>query len=153
MAWEEIGTVTVSPDDDEVVVGPIQVPTFNGLPVRVQLLGGPYSFQFGYGLLSYSSSRGKELGTVRVWPKTEAETYLLGQGLTVSDNTGVLKFRARTWNLRWVEAGFPLTLRVWADLAGDLPPAVPYVSPGFSDGLTDLTLTVLGQLARLTFLP
>lgn len=152
MTWQNIGTVTISPTSDEAVVGPIEVPAFNGFEVRVRLLSGPHPFQFGYGLLSYRSSYGKELGTIRVWPKTEAEDYLLGHGMTAQDTTGVLVFEPRTWSLRWVKAGFALVVHVLADLASNLPQD-RYTAPGFTDSVTTLVLTQVGSLGQLVFTP
>lgn len=152
MAWQSIGTVTISPTSDEAVVGPIEVPVFNGVEVRVRLLSGPYPFQFGYGLLSYRSSNGKELGTIKVWPRNEATDYLLGYGMTVQDTTGVLVFEPRTWSLRWVKAGFALVVEVLADLASDLP-TDRYMTPGFTDGSTELLFTQVGNLGQLFFTP
>lgn len=150
MAWQYIGSVTVSPNTEETVVGSITVPTFGGVPVKIlQTSSAP--FQFGYGLLSYRSTYGRELGTIRVWPRTDFTSYMLGQGLTVVDNSGVLVFEPRTWNLRWVRAGFALSIDFLADLATDLPPD-RYQSDGFAtgDGL-ELPLSPAGSQGRITF--
>jgi hypothetical protein len=150
MAWQSIGSVTIGPNTDEAVVGSITVPTFGGVAIKVrQTSSAP--FQFGYGLLSFRSTFGRELGTIRVWPRPEATVYMMGQGLTVIDNIGQLVFEPRTWNLRWVRAGFNLSIDFLADLATDLPPD-RYQSDGFSDGLgSELFLTPAGGQGRITF--
>lgn len=150
MAWQRIGIVTISPTTDEAVVGPIEVPYFDGIEVRVKLLSGPYPFQFGYGLLSYRSSNGKELGTIRVWPRNEASDYLLGKGMTCQDTTGSLVFEPRTWSLRWVKAGFSLIVEVSADLPSDLP-TDRYQAPGFIAGGVERVLAQVGNLGQLVF--
>lgn len=151
MAWQTIGTVTISPTTEAAVVGPIEVPGFDGFEVRVRLVSGPYPFQFGYGLLYYRSSNGREYGTIRVWPKNEQEDYLLGKGMTVQDTTGVLVFEPRTWSLRWVKAGFSLVVEIQADLPTDLFPEDRYQAPGFTDGTAGLVFTQIGNLGRLVF--
>ena len=153
MAWQRIGIVTISPTSDAVVVGPIEVPAFDGFEVRVRLLSGPYPFQFGYGLLSYRSSVGKELGTIKVWPRNEAEDYLLGKGMTCTDTTGVLVFEPRTWSLRWVKAGFSLVVEISADLASDQLPNDRYQAPGFISDGAELVLAQVGTLGQLIFEP
>lgn len=150
MAWSRIGVVSISPNTQEAVVGPIEVPNFDGVEVRVRLLSGPYPFQFGYGLLSYRSSNGKELGTIKVWPRNEASDYLLGKGMTCQDTTGVLVFEPRTWSLRWVKAGFSLTVEISADLPSDLPND-RFQSPGFIAGGVERVLTKVGNLGQLVF--
>jgi hypothetical protein len=96
------------------------VPEAGGVAVKVRLLT-PAPFQFGYCLLSYRSAFGRELGTIRVWPKAESTVYLLGSGLPVLDTVGALVLEPRSWNLRWVEAGFPLTVQLLADVDTGLP--------------------------------
>jgi hypothetical protein len=150
MAWQLIGSVTVTPETTEAVVGPIEVPTYGGVEVKVRQVA-PTPFRWGYGLLSYRSQNGLELGTIKVWPRLEFSNYLLGAGLSVFDNTGVLVFEPRTFNLRWVLAGFPLTVEILADLATDLP-ADRYQADGFASGDgTSLPLTLSGTLGRLSF--
>jgi hypothetical protein len=113
----------------------------------------PTPFRWGYGLLSYRSQNGLELGTIKVWPRLEFSNYLLGAGLRADDNIGELIFEPRTWNLRWVLAGFALTVEVLADLATDLP-ADRYQADGFAvSGGVSLILSKVGSLGRLVFSP
>lgn len=150
MAWQQVGRVTVGPFDDVVEVGPIEVPVAGGFAFSVrQVSASP--FRWGNGLVSFVSSLGRELGTVQVWPKPDREVYYLGQGLTAYDNTGVLIFEPRLWNLRWIRAGFPLELLFLADLATDLPPD-RFTAPGF-DSVEGgpLVVDLVGSLGRLRF--
>lgn len=152
MAWQLIGSVTVSPTTTEATVGPIEVPTFGGVELKLRQVS-PTPFRWGYGLLSYRTGNGLELGTIKVWPRLEFSNYLLGAGLTVSDNTGVLVFEPRAFNLRWVLAGFPLTIEVLADLASNLP-SDRFRADGFAVGSgAEVPLTLSGSLGRLTFTP
>jgi hypothetical protein len=151
MAWQLIGSVTVTPETTEAEVGPIEVPTFGGFELKLrQTTTTP--FRWGFGLLSYRSAYGLELGTIKVWPRMEFANYQLGAGMSVVDNNGVLIFEPRNWNLRWVLAGFPLTVEVLADLASDLP-ADRYLMEGLTDGQNELPLTPSGSLGRVTFAP
>lgn len=150
MSWAVIGGASFSPGTTEVSVGSVTVPAFGGLAVKVRLTT-PAPFQFGYCLLSYRSAFGRELGTIRVWPKAETTAYRLGEGLTVMDTNGELILEPRSWNLRWVEAGFPLSVQVLADVEAGLP--VDRFRPdGFAapDG-TSLNLTPSGSGGLLTF--
>ena len=150
MAWQYVGTATFGPDDDIVTVGPIEVPTYGGVQLKVAQ-NGSTPFRFGYCLLSYQSSYGLELGTIRVWPRQQLTSYLLGQGMTVVDNIGTIVLEPRTWNLRWVKAGFSLSVDVLADLATDLP-ADRYQADGFStDAGAELYLQPAGTQGRLQF--
>ncbi len=150
MAWQLIGSVTVTPDTTEAAVGPIEVPTAGGVQIKLRQLA-PTPFSWGYGLMWYRSSAGRELGTIRVWPRLEMTSYLLGDGMAVVDNIGELIFEPRAFNIRWVMAGFPLTVEVLADLATDLP-SDRFLADGFATGSgADLTLTSSGSLGRLTF--
>lgn len=153
MAWAEVGTATFGPFDDEVVVGPAEVPPSGLLPVRLRLLSGPHPFQFGYCLLFYRSAFGRELGTIRVWPGNETDTYMLGTGSPALDPSGVLVLQPRAWNLRWIQAGFSLTVQLLADLAGVVLPADRFTSPGFESTAGTVQVTRSGDLGRLTFTP
>lgn len=150
MAWQYIGTATFGPDDDLVTVGSIEVPTYGGVQLKLAQVGST-PFQFGYCLLSYESSYGRELGTIRVWPRPQLTSYYLGAGLAVTDNQGAVVLEPRTWNLRWVKAGFSLSVDVLADLASDLPPD-RVTADGFStaDGV-ELYLQPAGNAGRLRF--
>lgn len=150
MAWQYIGNAIFGPDDSLLTVGSIEVPTYGGVQLKV-LLNTPAPFQFGYCLLSYQSSYGRELGTIRVWPRGQLTSYYLGAGMTVVDNFGSIVLEPRTWNLRWVKAGFQLSVDVLADLPSDLPPD-RYTVDGFStDTGTELYLTPYGTIGRLGF--
>lgn len=145
-----MGSVTFGPNSERVTVGPVEVPTFGGLPIRVRQSAFT-PFQFGYCLLSFESSHGRELGTIRVWPRPELTSYVLGAGLEVVGNHGVLVIEPRTWNLRWVLAGFTLSVDVLADIPTDLPPD-RVLPDGFADvGGAELFPVRAGSSGRLQF--
>ena len=149
MAWQSIGSINVGPTTTEAVVGPIEVPTYGGVEIKLRQTSFT-PFRWGYGLLSYRSQNGLELGTIKVYPRMEFSNYLLGAGLRVDDNIGELIFEPRSYNLRWVLAGFSLSLEVLADLATDLP-SDRYTADGFSNGTDLIPLILSGSSGRLAF--
>jgi hypothetical protein len=149
MAWQSIGSINVGPTSTEVVVGPIEVPTYGGVEVKLRQTSFT-PFRWGYGLLSFRSDQGLELGTIKVWPRETFSNYKLGAGLGVVSNSGVLVFEPRSFNLRWVLAGFSLSLQVLADIATDLP-SDRVLSDGFSNGVDLIPLILSGSSGRLSF--
>lgn len=150
MAWEYVGGASFGPNTSEVTVGSVTVPRVGGLQIKVT--GGDGApFQFGYCLLGFRSTFGYELGIIRVWPRPEFTAYWLGQGMRVTDTNGSLVVRPRTWNLRWVEAGFPLSLSVLADVPSLVYPDA-YTPNGYgSPEGQELPLAPVGDLGSLQF--
>lgn len=130
MTWRTVGTVSATPLSSEQVVGAVRVPTFGGIEVRVQLTSPSPGFKFAYGLLSFVSPLGRELGTIRVWPDRLATDYRLGAGMSCFEGNGNLVFDARSYNLRWVKAGYPFSVTVSVDEATNLPQD-RHTAPGF----------------------
>lgn len=150
MTWREIGSVGVSPTSGEVIVGPVSVPPQGGIEVRVRQTTPSPGFRFAFGLLSFVSPLGRELGVIKVWPDPIATDYLLGAGLSAQSRTGNLTFDARSFNLAWVDAGYPLGISVWADEPGTLP--ADRVSPELADRAGRwLRLLRVGQSGRVAF--
>jgi hypothetical protein len=152
MSWQTVGTVTISPTTDSAVVGPVEVPTTGGLRVKLRQVGS-VPFRWGFGLLSYESQNGLELGTIQVFPRPVFTSYLLGPGMIVDDPQGQLIFEPRTWNLRWIQAGFDLAIEVLAYISAGLP-VDRYTADGFSTSTGQLIPLILsGSLGRLNFQP
>jgi hypothetical protein len=151
MAWTRIGTVTVSPETELAVIGPVTVPQVGGVEVSVRQISPAGPFRFAYGLLSFESGNGRDLGTVKVWATEQHTSYRLGDGLSTQDPDGRLVFEPRSYNLRWVKAGWPWTLEFLADVGTVLPPD-RFRSPGFVDGLNRLLgLAAAGSTGRVQF--
>lgn len=149
MAWQSIGSINVGPTSTEVVVGPIEVPTYGGVELKIRQTSFT-PFRWGYGLLSFRSDQGLELGTMKVWPRMEFSHYKLGAGLGVVSNYGVLVFEPRSFNLRWILAGFSLSLQILADIGTDLP-SDRVLADGFSNGSDLIPLILSGTTGRLSF--
>jgi hypothetical protein len=151
MAWTRIGAITVRPESDEVVVGAIEVPPQGGIELMVRQTSPDAGFRFAYGLVSFRSVLGKELGTVKVWAGPEWWAFKLGEGLSSLYRSGSLLFEARGYNLRWIKAGFPWSLEFMADIGTKLP-GDRIQSPGFVDpGSRLLQLVQVGTQGRIRF--
>lgn len=151
MAWTRIGSITVRPESDEVVVGPIQVPPQGGVELMVRETSPGYGFRFAYGIVSFRSAQGRELGTAKCWTRPEWTSFRLGAGLTSVFPSGVLLFEPRSYNLRWIRAGYSWSLEFMADVATTLPPD-RVTAPGFADASArGLQLVSAGTQGRILF--
>ncbi len=116
-----IGSITVGPTDEEVIIGPIEVPPGDGIEVWVQQTSPVSSpWTYSYGLLWAENANGRFAGTIPIYGHPEGETYRLGAGLSSSVGSGMLKFSPRLWNLRWLQrSGEAWSLDFWADQPSD----------------------------------
>jgi hypothetical protein len=153
MAWQDLGSITVGPMTTSVLVGPVNLPPFGGIVVRVRQIGGPSPWPFSYGLLWVSNSNGRELGTIKVYGHTEGESYRLGDRLPSLLGGGLLYFAPRLYNTRWLRSsGTTWTLAFQYDSPSTELPQDRVQSPGFqSDSGRLLPLVSVGSLGRLRF--
>ncbi len=152
MVWKLIGSATVGPTDQEVTIGPIEVPPQDGVEVWVQQTSPASPWKYSYGLLWAENAYGRFIGTIKVYGHPEGEAYRLGEGLSASLRSGVLKFSPRLWNLRWLQVSNERwSLDFWVDLPDDLPDD-RYRSPAFerADGFS-IPVVAVGSLGRLRF--
>ena len=113
LRFREPTTITVSPNTiTPIDVGPVQLGEGDDtIWIKVTSLPqGDCPWPWSYGLLTWISENGRELGTVKINGVCEGEVFRLGVGLPPSFRTGSLSFTPRTYNLRWVELGHPWTL-------------------------------------------
>jgi hypothetical protein len=104
MAWQSLGSVTVGPNDLAVQIGTVDLAAgADTLWVRVKQQGGQSPWPYGFGLLSWRTTDGRELGTAKIYGHVEGETYRLGTGLSPVVRGGVLWFEPRSYNLRWLK--------------------------------------------------
>jgi hypothetical protein len=151
MAWTRIGAITVYPESDEVVVGAIEVPPQGGIELMVRQTSPDAGFKFAYGLVSFRSVLGRELGTVKVWAGKDWSAFKLGDGLSSLYRSGALLFEPRSYNLRWIRAGFPWSLEFMADVGTKLP-GDRIQSPGFVNPASRLLqLVQVGTQGRIRF--
>ena len=138
--WPPATRVTIEPNN----VFPIEVldvelaEDHDTLFVRIKNIptGDPCTFPFSYGLLTWVSTEGRELGTVKAYGHCEGEIFKLGIGRTPSERAGKLVFDARGYNLQWIDKGHPWTLEFQAISAGSS-----------SDPPSDLAGGTLGSFA------
>ena len=68
---------------------------------------GECPWPWSYGLFTWITENGRELGTVKVNGVCEGEVFRLGVGLAPEFRTGRLGFTPRNYNLKWIELGNP----------------------------------------------
>ena len=151
MAWTSVGSVTVGPLSQSITFGQIEVPPQGGIEMQCRQTSADQGFKFAYGLLSFESALGRELGTVKCWPAPVWTSFRLGEGLSAIGRSGSLVFEPRSYNLAWVKAGFSWSIAFRADIGFDLPPDRNRV-PGFVDAVdVILPLVRVGTQGRIQF--
>jgi len=157
MAFTSVGSITGGPTDREVTVGNVTLDDgADSLWVRVVQQGGDSPWPYGFGLLSWQSVEGRELGTIKVYGHHDGETYRLGNGLSPVERGGVLKFEPRMYNLRWLKASgerWSLAFEAQSGVAVPSGGGRTTVSFPATDLVADRswTLALPSALARLDF--
>ena len=101
-----IGSVSVSAGTHEVSVGAVTLgPGADTLWVKVTQQGGESPWPWGFGLVSFVTAQGRELGTAKIYGNTDGEVFRLGNGLPPVERSGMLVFRPRSFSLSWLRAG------------------------------------------------
>ena len=110
--WQTVGTRTFTPDDLAEVVGSFSMgEDHDTLWVRITQVSGQQPQVFSYGILSWKTINGYELGSTKAYGETESEVFRLGIGRPPSVRAGELIFEPRNFNLGWIRAGYPWTLK------------------------------------------
>ena len=89
---------------------------------------GECPWPWSYGLFTWVTENGRELGTVKVNGVCEGEVFRLGVGLTPEFRTGRLGFTPRNYNLKWIELGNPWLLTFRFKTGASDPDARPKTS-------------------------
>ena len=106
-----LGEKTVGPNDLRVVVGSFSLgETDDTLWIEVQRTTPRGSWPWSYGILSYQTNFGLELGSTKAYTASEGEVFRLGVGRKPRGRTGSIIYEPRSFNLAWVKNGYPLTL-------------------------------------------
>lgn len=112
MAWTFVGERTFTPDNLTEEVGVFNLDDdHDTLWVRVTQIGEPATEPWAYGILSWKSADGNELGSCKAYGKNHSEVFRLGVGLPPRVRGGVVTFTPRGFNLAWIKNGWPWTLR------------------------------------------
>lgn len=126
--WSFIAEKTFTPDDLTEVIGSFSLEEGDDtLWIRLTQQSTRTS-PWSYGILSWRSAEGYELGSVKAYGNTDSEVYRLGTGRAPSVRDGVITFTPRGFNLAWIRNGFPWPLKFEA-ASGDN--AVPTPQPSF----------------------
>ena len=142
VGWQTIGELTFTPDDLITVVGDFNIDADQDtIWIRVTSLTSPSPWPWSYGILSWRTSQGNELGSVKAYSEQVGEVFRLGVGLPPSQRSGSITFEPRSYNLAWIKQGNPWTLRFEAQSGNTSSP------PSFPDFGTRATLGVLSDLA------
>lgn len=113
LGYQLVAEVSIGFGDERVDVGEVTIGSAaDTLWVKVTQLGGVSPWPFSYGLLSWESYEGRELGTAKAYGRSQGEVYRLSVGRQPAGWVGRLIFEPRHWNSRWVRAeGQPWQLR------------------------------------------
>jgi hypothetical protein len=114
MPWSEQRNFTVGPAD----VSPISVGDFSieegddtiWVKMTSAATQGECAWPWSYGLLTWITDEGRELGTVKVNGVCEGEVFKLGNGLPPQLRAGRVEFTPRSYNLQWIKLGHPWQL-------------------------------------------
>ena len=103
-----VGTVEVGPQDREVLVGSFTLQDDDDTIWFKVLQTSPADvWTYSYGLLTWRTSEGQELGTVKVHGHIHGEIVSLGVGLPPLQRSGNVFFTPRAWNRRWISVDKP----------------------------------------------
>ena len=110
--WQTVGTRTFEPDDLSEVVGSFSMAEGDDtLWVRITQMNNQPNGPWSYGILSWKTTNGFELGSTKAYGETESEVFRLGIGRPPYERTGQLVFEPRGFNLGWIKNGYPWTLK------------------------------------------
>ena len=113
MAFTEVGTISVGPTDREVLVGTFSLDEGDDtLFLRVTQTSPAEKWNYSYGLVTFRTAVGQELGTTKVYGSIYSENYRLGTGLPPVERSGSIYFTPRTYNRQWISIADPPTWRL-----------------------------------------
>ena len=146
MSWTSVGSVNVGPLDREVEVGSFSMqPDEDTIWFRVTQTSQNDCWKYAYGLLTWRTSFGQELGTQKIYGDRDSEVFKLGVGLPPLERTGSVLFTPRSYNRRWISIDDP---PIWG-LAFEAQSGKSSVAPDTPAFGVSSTLGVLADLAHL----
>ena len=150
--------LTVSPEDpSSQVIGNFSLgPDHDTIWVKVTSGSSENCpWPWSYGLFTWITTEGRELGTIKINGVCEGEVFRLGVGLPPLERSGVLQFTARAYNVQWVKLGnpWPLTFEVRSGNSADGLPAfgtrATLMTPAVPRGNAQPDFSIEGEFARL----
>jgi len=116
MSFTEVGAFTVGPTDSLVEVGSFDLEEGDDtIWFEVQRTSPDQGWPWSYGLLSWRSSFGLELGTCKAYCTKEGEIYKLTVGKEPRSREGTVYYEPRSYNLAWIKKDYDLTLSISAE--------------------------------------
>ena len=147
--WVDLGEVSILPTDEERAIGPVSLNAGDDTVwIRVTQLGGPSPWPWSYGIVSFQSSEGRPFGSAKAFSHPLGEVVRIGVGLPAVVGVGSLVFEPRSFNLAWIQKGYPWQLRfeVQTGVTGSGGGDIPSVAGAFA------TAAGVGlELARVVF--
>lgn len=111
-----LGEITVGPNSDEIAVGSFSLKTGDDtIWVEIQRTSPDQGWPFSYGILSWRSVFGSELGSVKAYCSPVGEVYRLTVGRTPRALDGTIFYQPRSFNLAWIKKGYSLSLAFSAE--------------------------------------
>lgn len=149
--WSTVGEHTFKPDDSLVVVGSFSMGQGDDtIWVRMTQLNGQQNSPWSYGILSWRTTAGYELGSVKAYGQTQSEVFRLGVGRTPSVLPGSITFEPRGFNLGWIRSGYPWTLKFEASSGVTNNPGGGALGGAVSNGFVDTANNGL-RLVQVSF--
>lgn len=103
MTWSELGSVSITASDLYVDLGPVVMGIDDDtIWLHVTQTSPTENWKYSFGIASFISSEGAELGSTKVYGNQLGEVYALGVRRPPLDRTGFIRFRPRHYNLQWV---------------------------------------------------
>lgn len=157
--WQLIAEKTFEPSDLSEVVGSFSMePEEDTIWVRLTELSTSDPRPWAYGILSWRTADGYELGSVKAYGQTQSEVFRLGVGLSPLNRDGVITFTPRAFNLGWIKNGFPWPLRFEAQSGNSTSGGSPafgtkatLMTPAVPEGNAKPDYSLLDGLAWLIF--
>jgi len=108
MTWADVGSVNVGPLDREVLVGSFSMePEEDTIWFRITQTSPQDCWNYAFGLLTWRTSFGQELGTQKVYGDVNGQVFRLGNGLPPLERTGGVYFTPRAYNRAWISIDNP----------------------------------------------
>lgn len=111
-----LGDITVGPNSGEVAVGSFSLAEGDDtIWFEVQRTSPDQGWPWSYGILSWRTAFGAELGSIKAYAAKAGERYRLSVGLPPRALTGTVYYEPRGFNLAWIQAGYVLSLSFAAE--------------------------------------
>ena len=109
--WTQLGEVSVTGADTRVVIGPFSIKEGDDtIWVQTEQTSPVGPWPWSYGILSWETDFGRELGSAKAYTESVGEVVRLGVGRAPRERGGILVYEPRSYNLGWIKKGNSLTL-------------------------------------------